>query len=375
MWSNLQYFQRQQLIYGNHTNQPLLSKFCLLALLVDFHFNFNDKIMRKMQWLIVFTYFLTYTCAGRVETILRSFQASKISSFLVPHNRLSALSGPTQIKTGMTYYTSRHTMSMKMVSDSKKLFKGFTPLLLRVIPTRAVYFCAYTATKEKLRPMLGDSNMNHRVSSFAAGIFSETVKLTLYQNILLQFTFIAQIKSPNWISKARYHLPINPTVCERVYKSCFDVVRRAVQEEGRNMLFKGLGAATADYIRTTTTHRFPRSNIKATINIGREKSGSFLRTLKSKFTRMGGETTANSVKKKVAQQQTARLHNLHHAMRTEINNNAHTSAPSLLDSSSSSSPSSPAVHAVCEVASGRNLNVVRSGLANRMLCSLVTDER
>jgi hypothetical protein len=74
--------------------------------------------------------------------------------------------------------------------DSKTLLKAFAPSLLRIIPTRAVYFCAYTATKEKLRPMLGDSQINHRVSSFAAGIFSEVVCFKIIQNPSSQLTTI-----------------------------------------------------------------------------------------------------------------------------------------------------------------------------------------
>ena len=52
---------------------------------------------------------------------------------------------------------------------------GIGPALIGIIPTRAVYFWAYSTSKETLKTYLGDTSANHLISAFAAGITSNTV--------------------------------------------------------------------------------------------------------------------------------------------------------------------------------------------------------
>jgi hypothetical protein len=55
-------------------------------------------------------------------------------------------------------------------------FKGLTPMLVGIIPTRAIYFWAYSTSKTSLHPQFGDTSWNHLFSAFAAGITSNTVR-------------------------------------------------------------------------------------------------------------------------------------------------------------------------------------------------------
>jgi hypothetical protein len=55
-------------------------------------------------------------------------------------------------------------------------FRGLKPMLFGIIPTRAIYFWAYSGTKSTLRnTRVGDTSFNHLLSAFAAGIASNTV--------------------------------------------------------------------------------------------------------------------------------------------------------------------------------------------------------
>ena len=142
-----------------------------------------------MKWLVIFLLLITCTStAGREETMLKSFMSPKLSIFLIPLRHSPALSlSIKQAKLDTISLKLRPRIPLQMIPvvstsyDSKNLLKAFAPSLLRIIPTRAVYFCAYTATKEKLKPVLGDSQINHRVRSFAAGIFSEAVCFKIIQ--------------------------------------------------------------------------------------------------------------------------------------------------------------------------------------------------
>ena len=44
------------------------------------------------------------------------------------------------------------------------LFKGLQPLLVGIIPTRAIYFWAYSGTKNALNATLGNTPLNHLAS-------------------------------------------------------------------------------------------------------------------------------------------------------------------------------------------------------------------
>lgn len=54
-------------------------------------------------------------------------------------------------------------------------FKGIKPMLVGIMPTRAIYFWAYSASKASLTEKIGNTPVNHLLSAFAAGIASNTV--------------------------------------------------------------------------------------------------------------------------------------------------------------------------------------------------------
>ncbi len=57
----------------------------------------------------------------------------------------------------------------------KGFFKGLKPMIVGIVPTRAIYFWAYSTSKATLSPKVGDGPLNHILSAFAAGITSNTV--------------------------------------------------------------------------------------------------------------------------------------------------------------------------------------------------------
>lgn len=68
------------------------------------------------------------------------------------------------------------TKTVYRTEGIKGFFRGLTPLLIGIIPTRALYFWAYTTSKSRLTGPLGEgSPVNHLLSAFAAGITSNTV--------------------------------------------------------------------------------------------------------------------------------------------------------------------------------------------------------
>ena len=69
-------------------------------------------------------------------------------------------------------------------------FRGVKPLLVGIIPTRAIYFWSYGFSKKFFNEntQLGNSPMNHLISAFVAGGVSNT------------------IMNPLWMVKTRYQL-------------------------------------------------------------------------------------------------------------------------------------------------------------------------
>jgi solute carrier family 25 protein 33/36 len=107
------------------------------------------------------------------------------------------------------------------------LFKGLQPLLIGIIPTRAIYFWAYAGTKTALNATLGNSPLNHLASAFSAGITSNT------------------ITTPLWMVKTRFQILADTSVGQRKYKNYQDVIKAIYKEEGPPGFFKGL---TASYV-------------------------------------------------------------------------------------------------------------------------------
>lgn len=69
-------------------------------------------------------------------------------------------------------------------------FRGLQPMIIGIMPTRALYFSTYQASKEKFSSFAGIGNgpLNHLMSAFSAGIVSNT------------------IMNPWWMVKTRYQI-------------------------------------------------------------------------------------------------------------------------------------------------------------------------
>lgn len=104
-------------------------------------------------------------------------------------------------------------------------FKGIKPLLIGIIPTRAIYFWAYGSTKASLTPSLGNGPVNHLLSAFAAGITSNT------------------IMNPWWMVKTRFQIIADKSVGQVQFKNYGDLVKLIWKEEGIAGFYKGVVAS------------------------------------------------------------------------------------------------------------------------------------
>lgn len=107
-------------------------------------------------------------------------------------------------------------------------FKGMGPTLVGIIPSRAIYFWAYSTSKTLLTGPIGENSpLNHLLSAFAAGITSNT------------------ITNPIWMVKTRFQLFADAASGQRLYSSYSAVIRDIWREEGPPGFFKGLSASYA----------------------------------------------------------------------------------------------------------------------------------
>lgn len=107
----------------------------------------------------------------------------------------------------------------------KGFFKGWLPLIIGIMPTRALYFGAYTTSKDTLRNFIGDSPSNHLVSAFIAGATSST------------------ITNPWWMVRTRFQIIADSSVGQKKYKYYREVVSSIWKEDGIKGFYKGLSAS------------------------------------------------------------------------------------------------------------------------------------
>lgn len=106
-------------------------------------------------------------------------------------------------------------------------FKGLQPMLIGIIPTRALYFWSYGETKNLLKAHLGDSPLNHLLSAFSAGVTSNT------------------IMNPWWMVKTRFQIIADKSVGQVQFTSYSALVKHIYREEGIRGFYKGV---TASYV-------------------------------------------------------------------------------------------------------------------------------
>lgn len=92
----------------------------------------------------------------------------------------------TQLQSSRIGKSSPRVVAQQIMQNEgpKGFFKGIKPMIVGIVPTRAIYFWAYSTTKSTLSFKLGNGPANHVLSAFAAGIASNTVCLLMVPHVL-----------------------------------------------------------------------------------------------------------------------------------------------------------------------------------------------
>ncbi|XP_076832941.1 solute carrier family 25 member 36-A-like [Brachyhypopomus gauderio] len=124
----------------------------------------------------------------------------------------------------------------------RSLFRGLGPNLVGVAPSRAIYFAAYSTTKERLNALLEpDSTQVHMLSAGAAG-----------------FTAITAT-NPIWVIKTRLQLDARSRGERQL--SALECVRRVYRADGARGFYRGMSASYAG-ISETVVHFVIYESIK-----------------------------------------------------------------------------------------------------------------
>jgi solute carrier family 25 protein 33/36 len=101
-------------------------------------------------------------------------------------------------------------------------FKGLRPMVGGILPTRALYFSTYKATKKSLQEkMQVDGPLNHLCSAFSAGIVANT------------------IMNPWWMVKTRFQILADASVGQKQFSTYGQMIKSIYKEEGLSGFWKG----------------------------------------------------------------------------------------------------------------------------------------
>ena len=101
-------------------------------------------------------------------------------------------------------------------------------MVMGILPTRAIYFSTYKATKQKLQEKFNlDGPVNHLCSAFSAGITANT------------------IMNPWWMVKTRFQILADKSVEQKQFSTYGQMIRSIYTEEGLRGFWKG---TTASYV-------------------------------------------------------------------------------------------------------------------------------
>lgn len=105
-------------------------------------------------------------------------------------------------------------------------FRGLSPTLVGIIPSRSVYFYAYQRSKTVLGPLFPEgSPINALISGLLAGLTGNT------------------LTNPIWMVKTRMQLFADPSAGQVAYKGYGDVIATIFREEGVKGFYKGIQAS------------------------------------------------------------------------------------------------------------------------------------
>mmetsp|Transcript_28391 Transcript_28391/g.41785 ORF Transcript_28391/g.41785 Transcript_28391/m.41785 type:complete len:380 (-) Transcript_28391:213-1352(-) len=135
----------------------------------------------------------------------------------------SAQSGDLAAARGNPGAIAREILNSDGVSG---FFRGLPPTLIGIIPSRSVYFYAYSRTKEALKPWFGEGTVaNAIISGFAAGWAGNTVT------------------NPIWLVKTRMQLLADKSAGQLAYSGYGECIKSIYKEEGIRGFYRGLSAS------------------------------------------------------------------------------------------------------------------------------------
>jgi Mitochondrial carrier protein len=103
---------------------------------------------------------------------------------------------------------------------AKGFFRGLSPTLIGIIPSRASYFWAYEKTKQVLTPRFGDTTVTHIFAGLAAGATGNT------------------ITNPIWMVKTRMQLLANAASGQVAYTGYRHAIQSIYKEAGIKGFYK-----------------------------------------------------------------------------------------------------------------------------------------
>ncbi|XP_056596993.1 solute carrier family 25 member 36-A [Triplophysa dalaica] len=175
-----------------------------------------------------------------LEVVKTRLQSSSVTLY-ISEVQLSTVNGASVAR--MAPPGPLHCLKLILEKEGpRSLFRGLGPNLVGVAPSRAIYFAAYSAAKEKLNNVFDpDSTQVHMLSAGLAG-----------------FTAITAT-NPIWLIKTRLQLDARNRG-ERSM-SAFECFRRVYQSDGLRGFYRGMSASYAG-ISETVIHFVIYESIK-----------------------------------------------------------------------------------------------------------------
>ncbi|XP_078064911.1 solute carrier family 25 member 36-A isoform X1 [Mustelus asterias] len=198
-----------------------------------------------------------------LEVVKTRLQSSSVT-FYIPEVHLSTINGARVSRMARVSPGPLHCLKMILEKEGpRSLFRGLGPNLVGVAPSRAIYFAAYSSSKEKLNTILEpDSSQVHMVS---AGVAAFPLKLetdvymdTHGKSVEQCFTAITAT-NPIWLIKTRLQLEARNRGERRM--NAFECVRRVYHSDGIRGFYRGMSASYAG-ISETVIHFVIYESIK-----------------------------------------------------------------------------------------------------------------
>ncbi|XP_078266949.1 solute carrier family 25 member 36-like isoform X1 [Rhinoraja longicauda] len=177
-----------------------------------------------------------------LEVVKTRLQSSSVT-FYIPEVHLNTINGARMGRVARVSHGPLHCLKMILEKEGpRSLFRGLGPNLIGVAPSRAIYFAAYSSSKEKLNAVLEpETSLVHMLSAGAAG-----------------FTAITAT-NPIWLIKTRLQLEARSR--GETQMSAFECVRRVYRSDGIRGFYRGMSASYAG-ISETVIHFVIYESIK-----------------------------------------------------------------------------------------------------------------